>query len=116
NRRTGHPLFYRLTFCLLGVATPVDLIRDTRVSPFNVGRRIELRDFTREEAAPLAEGLKASVESLASSVKGKRAGSQRSKRVPAQRAIAQRLLQRVLYWTSGNPYLTQRLCRALAEA
>src|SRR5207253_502652 len=29
---------------------------------------------------------------------------------------AEALLRRVLYWTGGHPYLTQRLCRAVAEA
>ena len=83
-----------LTFCLLGVATPSDLIRDTRVTPFNIGRRIELRDFTREEAAPLAEGLR---------------------QYPGD-ARAEALLDRVLHWTGGHPYMTQRLCRAVAES
>jgi hypothetical protein len=57
NRRSDDPEFGRLTFCLLGVATPSDLIRDTRLTPFNIGRRIELTDFTEAEAAPLAAGL-----------------------------------------------------------
>jgi hypothetical protein len=41
NRRTQDPAFSRLTYCLLGVATPADLITETRMSPFNIGR---LRD------------------------------------------------------------------------
>src|SRR5207302_4855319 len=57
NRRTEDPQFRRLTFCLLGVATPSDLIRDTRTTPLNIGRRIDLTDFTEEEARPLAIGL-----------------------------------------------------------
>jgi hypothetical protein len=57
NRRTQGPEFERLTFCLLGVASPSDLIRDTRTTPFNIGRRIELTDFTQAEAALLAAGL-----------------------------------------------------------
>jgi AAA-like domain len=57
NRRTQDPEFDRLTFCLLGVATPSDLIQDTRTTPFNIGRRIDLTDFTAAEAAPLACGL-----------------------------------------------------------
>ncbi len=77
NRRAHDPVFNRLTFCLLGVATPSDLIQDTRISPFNIGRRIELRDFTPDEAAPLARGLK--------------------------HPYALRLLQRVLHWTGGHP-------------
>ena len=49
NATTGArriPKFLRLTFCLLGVATPSDLIRDQRMTPFNIGRAIELHDFT----------------------------------------------------------------------
>src|SRR6266516_4052063 len=57
NRRSEDPEFNRLTFCLMGVATPSDLIRDTRITPSNIGRRIELNDFTEKEAAPLAVGL-----------------------------------------------------------
>jgi hypothetical protein len=91
NRRSREPEFNRLAFGLLGVASPTDLIRDTRMTPFNIGRRIELNDFTAEEAAPLANGLGPDEETAAD------------------------LLSRVLYWTGGHPYLTQRLCRALAE-
>src|SRR5947209_6505622 len=90
NRRTQDPAFERLTFCLLGVATPSDLILDTRTTPFNIGRRIELTDFTAAEAAPLAHGL------------------------GRDEQTAKLLLAQVLYWTGGHPYLTQRLCRAVA--
>jgi WD40 repeat protein len=88
NRRTEDEEWRRLTFCLLGVAAPSDLIRDTRTTPFNIGRRIELHDFSREEAAPLAAGL------------------------PSPPGA---LLDRALHWTRGHPYLTQRLCQAVAE-
>ncbi len=91
NRRTSEPELERLTFCLLGVASPSDLIRDTRMTPFNIGRRIELNDFTEDEASPLAQGLG------------------RDERMGAE------LLKRVLHWTGGHPYLTQRLCLAVAK-
>jgi WD40 repeat protein len=91
NRRSEDPEVKRLSFCLLGVAAPSDLIRDTRTTPFNIGSRIELYDFTPSEAAPLAHGLG----------RGNRQGAA--------------LLKRILYWTGGHPYLTQRLCRAVAE-
>jgi hypothetical protein len=91
NRRAQDPELNRLSFCLLGVATPSDLIRDTRTTPFNIGRRIELSDFNEEEAVPLAPGLS-------------RNGHDGSA-----------LLRRVLYWTGGHPYLTQRLCWAVAQ-
>src|SRR5256885_172887 len=91
NRRTIDAASERLTFCLLGVATPSDLIRDTRTTPFNIGQRIELTDFSEREAAPLAEGLE------------------------RQERLGTKLLQRILYWTGGHPYLTQRLCQAVAD-
>jgi len=90
NRRSEDPALDRLAFCLLGVATPAELIRDPLRTPFHVGRRIELRDFAPSEAQPLAEGLGRAPE------------------------IAFQLLQRVLYWTGGHPYLTQRFCSVLA--
>ncbi|MCI0485965.1 MAG: AAA-like domain-containing protein [Blastocatellia bacterium] len=97
NRRTEDTELERLTFCLLGVATPTDLIRDTSTTPFNVGQRIELNDFTEAEAAPLAKGITLS------------RGLGRTEKIGAT------LLKRILYWTGGHPYLTQRLCQAVAE-
>ena len=91
NRRSEDPKYERITFCLLGVASPTDLIRDTRLTPFNIGRRIELTDFTETEARPLALALH------------------------SDESVALQLLHRVLHWTGGHPYLTQRLCRAVAE-
>lgn len=88
NRRVQDPVYNRLTFCLLGVALPADLIQDTRVSPFNIGRRVMLKDFTLAEALPLAGGM------------GKN---------------GRQLLERALFWTGGHPYLTQRLCREIAR-
>jgi hypothetical protein len=57
NARATDESCLRLTFVLLGCASPVDLIADAARSPFNVGRRIVLTDFTREEAMFLAKGL-----------------------------------------------------------
>jgi hypothetical protein len=91
NRRTADATLNRLSFCLLGVALPSDLIRDARTTPFNIGKRVELQDFTEAEAAPLARGLGRDM------------------------TLAAKLLRRVLYWTGGHPYLTQRLCQAVAE-
>ena len=91
NLRNENADINRLTFCLLGVANPSDLIRNTRTTPFNVGRRIELNDFSAQEALPLAQGL------------GRSADENYA------------LLKRVFYWTNGHPYLTQRLCKAVSE-
>jgi WD40 repeat protein len=91
NGRTEDAELERLTFCLLGVATPSDLIRDTRTTPFNIGQRIELNDFTAGEAGPLARGLR------------------------CEEGQGEEVLKRVLYWTNGHPYLTQKICREAAE-
>ena len=91
NLRNEDADINRLTFCLLGVVNPAELIRDTRSTPFNVGRRIDLTDFQEAEALRLAPGLgRSDAENHA-------------------------LLRRILYWTNGHPYLTQRLCQAVAE-
>jgi hypothetical protein len=91
NRRVDDEQLRRLSFCLLGVATPSDLIRSTEMTPFNIGTRIELHDFTPAEALRLAVGL------------GK------------DREIAVTLLNRILWWTGGHPFLTQRFCQAVVE-
>ncbi len=90
NERSADPVWARLTFCLLGVATPSDLIKDPHISPFNIGRRIVLEDFKKDEVAKLVEGLEADDR-------------------------GEILLERIFGWTNGHPYLTQRLCRAVAE-
>lgn len=90
NQRAHDPKVLRLTFCMLGVASPAELVQDSRTTPFNIGQRIELTDFSASEAAPLAAGLG----------RDRRTGSRR--------------LRRALYWTGGHPYLTQRLCEAVA--
>lgn len=87
NRRAQDPIYDRLTFCLLGVAVPSDLINSPTSTPFNVGDRVYLRDFTLEEALGLAAGLGGSTSSV----------------------------ERVYHWTNGHPYLTQSLCAAVAE-
>lgn len=96
NRRATEPIFGRLTFCLLGVATPSHLIDDSRLTPFNIGRRVDLRDFLPTESEGLAEGL------LPQGLIG------------PKEQVSAHLLERVLYWTDGHPYLTQRLCQAVA--
>jgi TolB-like protein/Tfp pilus assembly protein PilF len=89
NRRAEDPVFGRLAFCLLGVATPRELMRDSRRTPFNVGRRIELTDFDERLSAPLAFGWET---------------------LPGANDA---LLERIFYWTNGHPYLSQRLARAM---
>ncbi|MEG3916059.1 AAA-like domain-containing protein, partial [Microcoleus sp. w2-18bC1] len=89
NNRADKPDYRRLTFTMLGVATPSDLIQDKRRTPFNIGRGIELTGFELAEAQPLAVGLESQAEN------------------------SQALLEAVLYWTGGQPFLTQKVCKLL---
>ncbi len=94
NSRVVEPDFNRLSLCLLGVAQPSDLISNVYITPFNIGHRIELTDFSEVEAQPLVEGLR-----------GKTTNSRE----------AEAILHRILYWTGGHPYLTQKLCETLVQ-
>jgi len=87
NRRATDPRFERLTFVLLGSAAPAQLIKDATRTPFNIGRGLELTDFTAEEAKPLAAPLGENGDAI---------------------------LARILYWTDGHPYLTQTLLSHVA--
>src|SRR5262245_17079493 len=57
NARDEAPEFKRLSFVMIGVATPGDLIIDQKRSPFNIGREVALDDFTIDEVRHLAEGF-----------------------------------------------------------
>jgi hypothetical protein len=92
QNRAADPELARLSFVLIGVATPGDLIKDGARTPFNVGHRVELTDFTDEEAEPLIQHLD----------------------VPP--ALARSLIRWITAWTGGHPYLTLRVVRSLAES
>jgi len=92
NARAENPDLKRLTFVLLGVASPSDLIKDRNRTPFNIGQEIPLRPFSRESARMLETGLE---ESYPGSGK--------------------KILDRIFYWTNGHPYLTQKLCQSVVE-
>jgi WD40 repeat protein len=91
NRRAVESNFRRLTFCLVGVATPGQLIRNPEITPFNIGTRINLSDFTLDETLSYQEALG----------DAGRDGKQ--------------LLTRVHYWVAGHPYLTQVVCSHIAK-
>ena len=98
NRRVEDPAYGRLTFCLLGVALPNDLISNPISTPFNIGKRIFLKDFTLEEVRGFARGM-----SAVDQIQG---GAPRN---------GVELVERVHYWTHGHPFLTQSLCSAVAQ-
>lgn len=82
--------YHRLTWVLFGVATPSDLISDRRRTPFNIGRAIDLQDFQPKEAQPLIQGLQDSTSN------------------------PEAILSAILFWTGGQPLLTQKLCQRVA--
>ncbi|MGH9847101.1 MAG: AAA-like domain-containing protein [Blastocatellia bacterium] len=47
NQRAITPEYRRIVFCPVGVASPNELIKDKTKTPYNVGEKIELRDFDR---------------------------------------------------------------------
>jgi CHASE2 domain-containing sensor protein len=89
--RASDSEFHRLSFVLIGVATPGDLIRDPKRTPFNIGQRVDLTDFTFDEAKPLGEGLGLATNEV------------------------QQVLRWMLEWTGGHPYLSQRLCCIISQ-
>lgn len=91
NQRVDNPKYNRLTFCLLGVASPSNLIQDKQRTPFNIGKAISLKGFRLDEAEPLERGLR-----------GKFSDSQS-------------VIQQILDWTGGQPFLTQKLCQFMLE-
>lgn len=92
NRRADNAAYGRLTFALLGVTTPSELITDKTRTPFNVGRAIALQGFQRTEADPLLPGL--------------------AEVLPYPEVA----LDSILQWTGGQPFLTQKLCSKVTLA
>ncbi|NET57429.1 MAG: hypothetical protein F6K47_15070, partial [Symploca sp. SIO2E6] len=82
NKRAEKSAYRRLTFTLLGVATPYDLVEDKTLTPFNIGKSIPLNGFQLHEAQPLTKGF----HKIASN--------------------PQAVLQAVLHWTNGQPFIT----------
>ncbi|MEG4234256.1 AAA-like domain-containing protein [Microcoleus sp. Pol11C3] len=91
NQRADQPEYNRLIFALIGVATPSNLISNHLRTPFNIGQAIELTGFQLSEAQPLAVGLETQAEN------------------------SQALLEAVLSWTGGQPFLTQKICKLLLK-
>lgn len=88
--RVNHPEYNRLTYVLSGVAEPTDLIKDKNISPFNIGEKIYLDDFTFDEFKQLISKASLVFEST--------------------------VIDEIYSWTSGNPRLTWDLCGELEES
>lgn len=91
NGRANNHHLRRLGFILAGVATPTELISDTVRTPFNIGYSVELLDFTINDVAKLVELTKCAYDAI------------------------EGIAARVFYWTRGQPFLTQQLCKLLTS-
>jgi tetratricopeptide (TPR) repeat protein len=82
--RTNYPELHNLTYILSGVIEPTELIKDKNKSPFNIGEKIYLDDFSLPEFKKFLEksGLN----------------------------IKEDIIEYVYGWTSGNPRLTFDIC------
>lgn len=88
--RANFPIYESLTYVLSGVAEPTDLIKDKNISPFNIGEKIYLSDFSRSEVSSLL----------------KKAGVKFDLSVQ----------ESVYDWVNGNPRMTWDVYSALEDA
>ena len=89
NQRDNALEYNRLAFAVFGVATPSDFIKDSLQSPFSMGTEIKLSGFKATEVQPLIKGLEGKV------------------------SHPDLILQEILLWTNGQPFLTQKLCQII---
>lgn len=87
--RTNFAEYERITYVLSGVAEPTDLIKDKNVSPFNIGEKIYLSDFSREETAHFFER--------------------------ANLNVRKSVIDAVHDWTAGNPRMTWDICASIEQ-
>ena len=91
NEKANNPAFEKLSFILLGVARPEELIKEYQITPFNIGKAIDLSGFSVEESLPLAAGLTDAVDN------------------PHQ------VIEEIISWTGGQPFLTQKICQLILD-
>ncbi len=92
ERRPVDARYNRLSFVLIGVTSPIELVSDKQKSPFNIGIGIPLGPLEFEQARDvLTPGLEANC------------------------ADPQAVLRQIFSWTGGQPFLTQKLCQLVAR-
>jgi hypothetical protein len=87
-----YPALKDFTLVLAGTIDPDSLVKGTSNSPFNYGERVPLLDFNATETRQLVSYL-ASVFDL--------------------ETVPDAVHTRIYEWTSGQPYLTQKVCAIL---
>lgn len=87
--RTNFEEFERLTYILSGVIEPTELIKDRNKSPFNIGDKIYLDDFTLDEHNTFIHKSKLTIDNSIST--------------------------EIYKWTNGNPRLTFDICSEIED-
>lgn len=82
--RVNYKEFYHLTYLLSGVVEPNEIIKDSKISPFNIGQKIYLNDFSRVEFEKFLQ--------------------------LAHLNLSISCTDRIYFWTNGNPRMTWDLC------
>jgi tetratricopeptide (TPR) repeat protein len=80
--RENFPEFNRLTYILSGVVEPTEIIKNAKISPFNIGEKIYLNDFTEAEFQMLLQ--KSELNSK----------------------IEKKVVDCIYSWTAGNPRIS----------
>jgi hypothetical protein len=82
--RGNFDIYRNLTYVLSGVAEPGDLIKDKNISPFNIGEKIYLEDFTKSEFLNFVQSAGLLFESD--------------------------VTERIFWWADGNPRISWDIC------
>lgn len=82
--RVNFPELERLTYILSGVVEPSEIIKDSKISPFNIGQKIFLNDFIYEEFIEFTKKANLNLED--------------------------EILEHIFKWSNGNPRITWDIC------
>lgn len=86
--RVNYPVLEKLTYVLSGVVEPTEIIKNPKISPFNIGEKIHLDDFTHDEYLTFINQAELSW-------------------------LGEDVIERVYYWAEGNPRITWDICYEL---
>ena len=90
-QRDNYEDLNKLTYILSGVIEPKDIIKDPNISPFNIGEKIYMNDFSRDEFNRFI--TKTGITILEN----------------------ESLQDRIYYWTNGNPRITWDVCSLVED-
>ena len=86
--RVNYPQLEKLTYVLSGVVEPTEIIKNPKISPFNIGEKILLDDFDIKEYHEFIN--KADLQRFGGAV-----------------------IEQIYYWAGGNPRITWDICYEL---